>query len=123
MTITFALKVCCLVALVVLVFFGLGPAHLQPRSGLGWQFDHFVGYIILTFIFCIAWGRFFVVAGGLALFALVLEALQALTTDRSSNAEAAVYSLCGVLAGALIAELSMRAWKRFRSRQAQKDNF
>jgi VanZ family protein len=122
MTITFALKVCCLVALVVLVFFGLGPAHLQPRSGLGWQFDHFVGYIILTFIFCIAWGRSFVVAGALALFAVVLEALQALTTDRSSNAEAAFYSLCGVLAGALIAELSMRAWKRFRSRQAEKYN-
>jgi VanZ family protein len=122
MTITFALKVCCLAGLVVLVFFGLGPAHLQPRSGLGWQFDHFVGYIILTFIFCIAWGRSLVVAGALALFAVVLEALQALTTDRSSNAEAAFYSLCGILAGALIAELSMRAWKRFRSRQAQKDN-
>jgi hypothetical protein len=72
MAITFALKVCCLVALVVLIFFGLGPAHLQPRSGVGWQFDHFVGYVILTFIFCIAWGRSLVVASALALFAVVL---------------------------------------------------
>jgi hypothetical protein len=52
--------------------------------------------------------------------AVVLEALQALTTDRSSSAEAAFYSVCGVLAGALIAELSRRAWKRFRSRRAGK---
>jgi VanZ family protein len=115
MTITFALRVCCVVALVVLVFFGLGPAHLQPRSGLGWQFDHFVGYIVLTFIFCMAWGRPLVIAGALAMFAVLLEASQALTTDRSSNAEAAFYSVCGVLAGAL----SMRAWKRFRSRRAK----
>jgi VanZ family protein len=108
--------------LAVLVFFGLGPAHLQPRSGLGWQVDHFVGYIVLAFIFCMAWGRPVVVAGALALFAGVLEALQALTTDRSSNAEAAFYSVCGVLAGALVAELSMRAWEQFRSRQAGKYN-
>jgi hypothetical protein len=122
MTIKSALKVCCVAALGVLVFFGLGPAHLQPRSGLGWQVDHFVGYIILSFVFCIAWGRAFVVAAGLAGFAVVLEALQALTTDRSSNAEAAFLSVCGILAGALIAELCMRAWKRFRSRQPGKYN-
>jgi hypothetical protein len=119
MTIKSALKVCCAVALLVLVFLGLGPGKLQPRSGLGWQVDHFVGYIILTFVFCIAWARPFVIAGALAAFAVVLEALQALTIDRSSNAEAAFYSVCGVLAGALIAEVSLRAWKRFRSRQAE----
>jgi hypothetical protein len=119
MTITFALKVCSVVALVVLVFFGLGPAHLQPRSGLGWQFDHLVGFIVLTFIFCLAWAGPPVIAGALALFAVALEALQALTTDRSSNAEAAFYSVCGVLAGALITDVSMRAWKRFRSRRAK----
>jgi VanZ family protein len=119
MTIKSVLKACCVAALGVLVFFGLGPAHLQPRSGLGWQVDHFVGYIVLSFIFCIAWARPLLVAGALALFAVVLEALQALTTDRSSNAEAALYSVCGVLIGALVAEVSMRAWKRFRSRRAE----
>ena len=120
MTIKSALKICCVVALVVLVFFGLGPAHLQPRSGLGWQVDHFVGYIVLTFIFCLAWARPLLIAGGLAMFAVVLEALQALTTDRSSNAEAALYSVCGVLAGALIAHLLMRAWNRFRFKRDAK---
>jgi hypothetical protein len=118
MTFKSALKVCCVVALVVLVFFGLGPAHLQPRSGLGWQIDHFVGYIVLSFVFCIAWGRPVFVGGALAAFAVVLEALQALTTDRSSNAEAAFYSVCGVLAGAVIAAASMWVWKQLRSRRA-----
>jgi VanZ family protein len=119
MTLKSILKVCCLVALVVLLFFGLGPAKLQPRSGLGWQVDHFVGYFVLTLIFCVAWTRPFVVAALLAVFAVVLEALQALTTDRSSNAEAAFYSVCGVLAGALIAKVSMRAWRRFQSNRAK----
>jgi hypothetical protein len=119
MTIKFVLKACCVAVLGVLVFLGLGPAHLQPRSGLGWQVDHFVGYIVLSFIFCFAWARPLLVGGALALFAVVLEALQALTTDRSSNAEAALYSVCGVLIGALIAEVSMRAWNRFRSRRAE----
>jgi VanZ family protein len=119
MTITSTLKACCAAALGVLVFFGLGPAHLQPRSGLGWQVDHFVGYIVLSFVFCIAWARPLVIAGALAFFAVLLEALQALTTDRSSNAEAAFYSVCGVLAGALIAEVSMRAWRRFQSNRAK----
>jgi hypothetical protein len=118
MTVKSALKVGCVAVLGVLVFFGLGPANLQPRSGLGWQFDHFVGYMVLTFIFSLAWARPFVVAGALAAFAVVLEALQALTTDRSSNAEAAFYSVCGVLIGALFAEVAMRAWKWFRSRRA-----
>jgi VanZ family protein len=119
MTTKSALQLCCVAALGVLVFFGLGPAHLQPRSGLGWQFDHFVGYLVLSFIFCIVWARPLVIAVALALFAVVLEALQALTTDRSSNAEAALYSVCGVLAGALIAHLSMRAWKRFQLKRGE----
>jgi VanZ family protein len=80
----------------VLVFTGLGPEKWQPRSGLGWQIDHFVGYFILTLIFCFAWARPLVVAGALVVFAVLLEASQALTTERSSNAEAAFYSACGV---------------------------
>ena len=98
---------------------GGGAAILEPRSGLGWQVARCVGGGVLRFIFCIAWARPLLVAGALALFAVVLEALQALTTDRSSNAEAALYSVCGVLIGALVAEVSMRAWKRFRSGRAE----
>jgi hypothetical protein len=122
MTFKSTLKVCCLIALIVLVFTGLGPPKWQPRSGLGFQIDHFVGYFVLTLIFCVVWARPLVVAGALIVFAVLLEASQALTTDRSSNAEAAFYSACGVLAGALIADLSMRAWRRFQSKRAEARN-
>ena len=40
------LKVCCIAALAVLAFVALGPATWQPRSGIGWEIDHFVGYFV-----------------------------------------------------------------------------
>ena len=43
MTMRRVLQTCCVVGLVVLAFVGLGPATWQPRSGLGWEIDHFVG--------------------------------------------------------------------------------
>jgi hypothetical protein len=42
------LKVCGVAALVLLVFIALGPAKWTPRSGHGFQFDHFVGYFVFT---------------------------------------------------------------------------
>jgi hypothetical protein len=47
------LKVCSVAALVVLVFFALGPAQWTPRSGLGFEFDHFVGYFFFTLLFAV----------------------------------------------------------------------
>jgi VanZ family protein len=114
MSMKLVLKLACVAALVLLVFVGLGPANWQPRSGLGWEIDHFVGYFVLTLMFCLAWPRALVVAAVLIAFAAALEALQALTPDRSSNPMAAFYSTCGVLAAALIAYLSIRG--RFRER-------
>ena len=72
----------------MLVFTGLGPEKWQPRSGLGWQIDHFVGYFILTLIFCFAWARPLVVAGALVVFAVLLEASQALTTRAAPDVRA-----------------------------------
>ena len=106
------LKVCCVAGLVVLAFVGLGPATWQPRSGLGWEIDHFAGYFVIALMFCLAWPRPLVVAGGLIVFAVALEALQAIPPDRSSNVFAALYSSAGVLAGALLSELFIRARKR-----------
>ena len=51
------LKVFSVTALVLLTFVALGPATWQPRSGIGWEIDHFVGYFIFTLMFCIAWPR------------------------------------------------------------------
>lgn len=113
MTFKRALKLLCVAALVLLVIVGLGPARWQPRSGLGWEIDHFAGYLVLTLLFCLAWRRPLAVGAALVVFAAVLEALQAIPPDRSSNVFAALYSAAGVILGALIADLSMRACRRF----------
>jgi hypothetical protein len=116
MTFQRILKACCVAALVAVVFVGLGPAKWQPRSGLGWEIDHFAGYFVITLMFCLAWPRPFAVAGGLIVFACILEALQAIPPDRHSNVFAALYSSCGVLAGALLAELFIRGRRWFESK-------
>jgi VanZ family protein len=110
------LKFCCVAGLIVLAFIGLGPAAWQPRSGLGWEIDHFAGYCVITLVVCLAWPRPIVVGGALVVFAVLLEGLQALMPDRSSYWLAAVVSAGGVLAGALAAELFMRARRRFQRR-------
>jgi VanZ family protein len=115
MTIKRMLKVCSVTALVLLVFVALGPAKWQPRSGLGWEIDHFVGYFVFTLMFCLAWPRPLVIGGALMAFAVVLEGLQGFMPDRSSYFWAAVYSAAGVLAAALFAELFIRARKRLRA--------
>jgi VanZ family protein len=99
-------------ALVLLTFVALGPATWQPRSGIGWEIDHFVGYFIFTLMFCIAWPRPLVVGGALMVFAVLLEGLQAFMPDRSSYYMAAVYSAGGVLTAALLAELFIRVRRR-----------
>ncbi len=121
MTIKLALKVCSVAALVLLVFFALGPAKWTPRSGLGFEFDHFVGYFFFTLLFCLAWPRPLAVGGALAVLAFVLENLQSFLPDRSSYFVAALYSAGGVLAAALLAELFIRARKRFQSKWADPD--
>ena len=116
------LKVFSVTALVLLTFVALGPATWQPRSGIGWEIDHFVGYFIFTLMFCIAWPRPLVVGGALMVFAVLLEGLQAFMPDRSSYYMAAVYSAGGVLAAALLAELFIRARRRFQSKRADRDS-
>src|SRR5208337_3331283 len=55
MTIKLMFKACCVAALVLLAFIALGPAKWTPRSGLGWEIDHFVGYFVFTLMFCRSW--------------------------------------------------------------------
>src|SRR5215212_7818812 len=105
-------KVCSVSAVVLLVFAALGPGKWIPRSGYGWQFDHFVCYFAFTLTVCLAWPRALVVGGAMTAFALLLEALQAFTPDRIPDLHAALYSAGGVVAAALPADLFMRAPKR-----------
>jgi len=75
-------KVCSVAIMVLLVVAALGPAKWAPRTELGWQFDHFIGYFGITLFFCIAWPRPVVVGGIVMAVAALLESLQALTPDR-----------------------------------------
>ena len=121
MTVKLMLKVCSVAALVLLVFFALGPAKWTPRSGIGWEFDHFVGYFVFTLLFCLAWPRPLVVGAALIVLAMVPENLQSFLPDRSSYFVAALYSAGGVLTAALLAELFIRAQRRFQSKSADRN--
>jgi hypothetical protein len=46
MSIKLMLKVCMVAVLFLLVVAALGPAKWIPRSGLGWQIDHFFSLAI-----------------------------------------------------------------------------
>src|SRR5262249_9798412 len=59
----------------------------------------------ITLFFCFAWPRPFVIGGVVMAVAASLEALQALTPDRTANLEAALCGAGGALAAALVAEL------------------
>ena len=113
------LRVFCVAILVVLLFVGLGPASWQPRSGYGWELDHFAGYFVITLICCIAWSRPLLVGGSLVVFPVLLEGAQAFMPDRSSYYLAAVYSAAGVLAAALLADLFLRTWQRVQPNRAE----
>ena len=107
-------KFCSVATLALVAIFALGPANWQPRSGLGWEIDHFLGYFAITLTFCLAWPRPLVVGGALMAVGGLLEGLQTLTPDRSANLWAALYGAGGALAAALLAELFIRA-RRWRA--------
>jgi VanZ family protein len=107
-------KFCGVAGMILIVIFALGPANWQPRSGLGWGADHFLGYFAITSVLCLAWPRPFVVGGTIAAASALLEGLQAYTPDRSANILAALSGVGGALAAALVAELFIRA-RRWRA--------
>jgi VanZ family protein len=112
MTIKLMAKICSVAVMVLLVIIALGPAKWAPRTGLGWQIDHFVGYFAITLMFCLAWPRPFVVGGALMAGGALLEGLQYFTPDRIANLEAAIWGAVGALTAALLAELFIRVRKR-----------
>jgi VanZ family protein len=97
--------------MVLLVVGALGPANWTPRTALGWQSDHVLGYFAITLLVCLAWPRPLVVGAVLMAAAFLLEGLQALTPDRTANLVAALCGAGGVVAAALVAELFSRAWR------------
>jgi VanZ family protein len=114
-------KICSVVIVVLLVIGALGPASWTPRTALGWQVDHFVGYFAITLLVCLGWPRPILVGGVLVAAAFLLEGLQAFSPGRSANLVAALCSAGGVLAAALVAELFIRAsrWHLKSARDAE----
>ena len=104
------MKFCGLAVIVLLAIAALGPGKWQPRTGLGWEIEHFAGYFVATTILLLAWPRPLVVGGALMAVAGLLESLQALTLDRSSYYVAALYGAGGALAAAVLAEFFIRAF-------------
>ena len=104
-------KACCVPIVVLLVVAALGPEKWAPRTHLGWQFDHFIGYFGITLFVCFAWPRPFVVGAAFAAVAALLEGLQAFTPDRSAYLPAIFYGAAGALAAALIVEFVIRVWR------------
>ena len=104
-------KACCVPIVVLLVVAALGPEKWAPRTHLGWQFDHFIGYFGITLFVCFAWPRPFMVGGVFAAVAALLEGLQAFTPDRSAYLPAIFYGAAGALAAPLIVEFVIRVWR------------
>jgi VanZ family protein len=112
-------KACCVPIVVLLVIAALGPEKWAPRTHLGWQFDHFIGYFGITLFVCVGWPRPFVVGGVLAAVAALLEGLQAFTPDRSAYLPAIFYGAAGALVAALMAGLFMRVWRLYARREGR----
>jgi VanZ family protein len=104
-------KACCVPIVVLLVIAALGPEKWAPRTHLGWQFDHFIGYFGITLFVCVAWPRPFLIGGVFAAIAALLEGLQVFTPDRSAYLPAIFYGAAGALAAALIAEFVIWVWR------------
>jgi hypothetical protein len=116
------MKFCGVAVIVLLVIAALGPAKWQPRTGLGWEIEHFAGYFVATTILLLGWPRPLVVGGALMAGAGLLESLQALTLDRSSYYVAALYGAGGALAAAVLAELFIRAFSNKASKAGRMDH-
>jgi VanZ family protein len=104
-------KICSGAILVLLVIAALGPEKWTPRTALGWQVDHFLGYFAITLLVCLGWPRPLVVGVLMIAAAFLLEGLQAFTPDRSANLVAALWGSGGILAAAIPTALCIQAWK------------
>jgi VanZ family protein len=85
------------------------PTHWVPRTGLGWENEHFIVYFTTTIILSLASRKPYVVAIGLTTFAGVLEACQGLTPDRFPDLTAALSGGVGVMSAATLVILAVWA--------------
>ena len=100
-----ALKVCSLTSIGLIAYIALGPANLQLRPMVGWKTEHCLGFMMVTFIACLAWPKPLVIGPLLIATAGLLEALQGLTPDRIPDLATAVSGAGGALVGSIAASV------------------
>jgi VanZ family protein len=106
--IRFMTKVCSVAFVVLFAIIALGPGNWAPRTGFGFQLDHFLGYLALTSLVCLAWPRPVIVGGALMIGGALLEGLQVFTPNHHADLVAASCGAEGALIAALLAELFIR---------------
>lgn len=90
----------------------LMPAGWQIRLGLHWLLEHFLAYFAVTTIFCLAWPRPMQVAAVLLPLAILMEAAQGLTPDRTPDLATALSAATGISLAALLADLVLTLRQR-----------
>jgi len=95
--------------LTALALASLLPTGLVPRTGLGWQTEHFLAYLFTATVLCIAWPRPPIVAISLIVVSALLESLQGLTPDRIPDITAALLGAGGAISAAVLVNLFSRA--------------
>ena len=100
------------VLLVTIMIATLMPAGWQIRLGLHWLVEHFLAYFAVTTIFCLAWPRPMQVAAVLLPLAVLLEAAQGLTPDRTPDPATALSAATGVSLTALLADFVLTLRQR-----------
>lgn len=98
--------------LAAIVFATLGPEGWQVRLGLHFLVEHFLVYFTLTLLACLAWPRPMRVAAVLLPIAVLLEAAQGLTLDRTPDPATALSAAAGVAVAALLADLVLTFRRR-----------
>jgi VanZ family protein len=97
------------VAFAAVAMAALLPTKWVPRTGLGWQVEHFSIYFATTLVLCIAFRRPYVVAISVIVSSAILEALQGLTPDRVPDLTTALCGAAGASSAAILIEFFIRA--------------
>ncbi|HEY8275631.1 MAG TPA: hypothetical protein VIG52_01390 [Methyloceanibacter sp.] len=108
------LRLIGVVLLVTIAIATLMPAGWQIRLGLHWLVEHFLAYFAVTTIFCLVWPRPMQVAAMLLPLAVLLEAAQGLTPDRTPDPATALSAATGVSLAALLADLVLMLRQKAR---------
>ena len=96
------------------------PTKWVPRTGLGWQVEHFSVYFATTLVLCIAFRRPYVVVISVILSSAILEVLQGLTPDRVPDLTTALCGAAGAISAAILIELFIRARGRRANAQGER---